>query len=787
MNRPTASRARVTALAVLLVSAGVAGPVRATCPTLYFDSPNVAYPLNSTPNRDIVDQELPYWAVFGLVTQNNSDWDMELYTSDIGSEPSCLSGYLAGSAWNAGYADFVVGDFNHNPLGYYYIGTHCVLGDCSAGLKGIRSWRNGGYILGVDSPAIVQEISPTDFQDQVAAVYDVYLNQNQQYWIRFSHVGDHNPHLFLFRNPAGGTYWTGRSGAVLTLSGCGTYTAPSTGWYGVVIANDNWSSSPNGSFTVGVFTTPNCGCPQVLADGVPVQTPASAESPAFYDIPDYQGLWKAIAVRGASDWDLDVGPWTTAGPNAFCMSSVAAHSAFSTLTDMVVTVDTTYANDTLAVRVNRYSGSGDATVERKSTSGVLRYNDPVQIRNLGPSDLVDGMPLSYYSGYPYEFEVSTYTSDLHLYRYGPPTQAPQYKLRMQGPEVVDGTSFFNTVEGYGALFAVKDHLNSDAYSIRWGGCWEAFDWPDSQVYGLSRGLSWAHLPAAGSHWTAITAVCPTADWDMEEYVHSTGGPWPVCLDSLGATSDGVGLADMLVGDRRYMPSDSAFVRLKQFSTGTQVSPRLQWRPSGIPLIVNAPPISTTTASLSNILELFECDLAGGTTYTISFVPSAGSNLHCLVFGNPGKGTYWAPRSGRLLDLTASSSFTPNKSDTYAIIVVNESLQSASYSIAVTGGVVAVGDPEAAPDRTRITNVSPNPGSGPVTIAYAAAGSAPVTFDVLDAAGRRVALLEHAAGGKGVVAWSGRDQTGRAIPGGLYFLRLAQGGRTIETRKLVRLR
>src|SRR5262249_29726420 len=163
--------------------------------------------------------------------------------------------------------------------------------------------------------------------------------------------------------------------------------------------------------------------------------------------------------------------------------------------------------------------------------------------------------------------------------------------------------------------------------------------------------------------------------------------------------------------------------------------------SGIPLIVNAPPISTTTASLSNILELFECDLAGGTTYTISFVPSAGSNLHCLVFGNPGKGTYWAPRSGRLLHLTAASSFTPTKSDTYAIIVVNESLQSASYSIAVTGGVVAVGDPEAAPDRTRITNVSPNPGSGPVTIAYAAAGSAPVTFDVLDAAGRRVALLE----------------------------------------------
>ena len=77
--------------------------------------------------------------------------------------------------------------------------------------------------------------------------------------------------------------------------------------------------------------------------------------------------------------------------------------------------------------------------------------------------------------------------------------------------------------------------------------------------------------------------------------------------------------------------------------------------------------------------------------------------------------------------------------------------------------------------------SPNPLGGPhgavATLRFALPGKGRVTIDAYDAGGRRVGRLLHkdTAAGPGATTWDGRDDAGRALPRGLYFLRLRFAG------------
>lgn len=96
-------------------------------------------------------------------------------------------------------------------------------------------------------------------------------------------------------------------------------------------------------------------------------------------------------------------------------------------------------------------------------------------------------------------------------------------------------------------------------------------------------------------------------------------------------------------------------------------------------------------------------------------------------------------------------------------------------------------PESAPGPAALwlAPPSPNPSRGPVRVAFTlpTAGSARVT--VHDPAGRAVRTLtegERSAGTHALV-WDGRDDDGRALPAGLYFVRFAAPG-MVQSRKVV---
>ncbi|MBZ0268703.1 right-handed parallel beta-helix repeat-containing protein [bacterium] len=80
---------------------------------------------------------------------------------------------------------------------------------------------------------------------------------------------------------------------------------------------------------------------------------------------------------------------------------------------------------------------------------------------------------------------------------------------------------------------------------------------------------------------------------------------------------------------------------------------------------------------------------------------------------------------------------------------------------------------------------PNPFAGATEIRFSLPHPAFVALSIYDVAGRRVRRLldEARQPGRHVVAWSGRDDAGRMLPGGIYFARL-DAGSFRDTRKLV---
>lgn len=93
-----------------------------------------------------------------------------------------------------------------------------------------------------------------------------------------------------------------------------------------------------------------------------------------------------------------------------------------------------------------------------------------------------------------------------------------------------------------------------------------------------------------------------------------------------------------------------------------------------------------------------------------------------------------------------------------------------------------------PTMTALSAPAPQPFGSSVTIRYDLSRAVEVDLAVYDIGGRRVAELVH--GSRDVdrhrLSWNGRGADGRALPSGVYFLRMEAGGK-VFTRRIVRVR
>ncbi len=78
--------------------------------------------------------------------------------------------------------------------------------------------------------------------------------------------------------------------------------------------------------------------------------------------------------------------------------------------------------------------------------------------------------------------------------------------------------------------------------------------------------------------------------------------------------------------------------------------------------------------------------------------------------------------------------------------------------------------------------------GGVHVRFALAEAANVQLEVYSAKGRRVAVIEtsHRPAGQSLIVWEPRDERGRRVPRGIYFVRLTTNG-IAHTRKLALVR
>lgn len=105
---------------------------------------------------------------------------------------------------------------------------------------------------------------------------------------------------------------------------------------------------------------------------------------------------------------------------------------------------------------------------------------------------------------------------------------------------------------------------------------------------------------------------------------------------------------------------------------------------------------------------------------------------------------------------------------------------------VIGPAIAVGA-QARPE-SHLVQVGPNPGSGPVKIAFALKHAAAIEIDVFDVQGRRVASPGRGVWPPGThtLEWSGRTHSGEAASAGVYLVRYAYPGGQ-DRRVIVRVR
>lgn len=175
---------------------------------------------------------------------------------------------------------------------------------------------------------------------------------------------------------------------------------------------------------------------------------------------------------------------------------------------------------------------------------------------------------------------------------------------------------------------------------------------------------------------------------------------------------------------------------------------------------------------------------------LSAVPAGESSSVTLEYSTAGTSGPWhriaagVPNGGRYQWVVPVAT----SADCYVRYTVSSSrgvaVATTPAAFTILGDDTGVGDESLAGARASLRCL-PNPLSSGAIIEYAVARGGRVRLDVYDVSGRRVASLvdSHASGGAVQTAlWDGRDDRGRDLPSGVYFVRL-EAGRETALRKV----
>jgi hypothetical protein len=777
----TATPSLLFVLTAALLASGGAAPATAQCtwPTL-ISGTVVSLGDGATPQFTM---GVSYWTAIGVRGPAGDDWDLSV-NSSTAAYPACVAGGLASSTYGGSTVDFVIGDFNGggNPHGTYYARSYRYSG---AGTSASVEWDDGTEQLVVNGYPVSRSTGP----DDVLECWDVYLTGGTTYTLSHASIGTATTRTFLFRNPAVGAYWVGRSSAVMEvgMNTSGGYTAPSSGWYAVVVTNETGGTS---TYNVGIGT---CTPPSPLASGSPTNVPGP-DSWSYFD--QSSNYFTAVAVRSDDpnqDWDLTVFGAASGSPHPYCFGNQLASSGFAAgRVDVIIGDFNGGANAPGRYYVQgRAFGSttSPAHVEWDDGPNQLGVDQPSVVRTTGPNDIIECWDVFLTAGQWYTFDFAAEGADLKYMVVRNPGST--FWVNRNSAEVAEFSSseqyLAQTTDWYGVV-VVNDNGAPGAYRLGISTCpQEAYTLPpNNTVYSEYTWKYALQVHPDSAEWFAFGTRSRNAaqDWDLTMYSDFTGGSAATgcAANAIQSSTYGIGWADYVVGYRRYDPP--SFVFAFPYAYGSTTADGLMMWDQADHLVVDGSAISSLVDP-TDIVRVFDVDLVAGATYQVQFTPGGAASLSYSVFGNSSGATFWSARGyGLISDATTTQQFTAPFTGRFAIVVTNESELAGSFLVRVLQGTVAVGDPPAA--RTRLVGLSPNPARGATRIAYELASPGSASFAVYDLAGRRVATLAapSSAAGPGSFEWNGRDEEGRLVGTGVYFLSMVHEGRRVGGARLV---
>ncbi len=657
---PLAAGSLVAGLACLVL-ASVTAPAGAQCGyTALVDRTPVT--VATSPAFYTVDQSRAFWMAVAVKPPSGADWDISVW-QDTYAYPGCVTTLLAGSALGYG-VDFVVGDFNYNPAGTRYVEVNRYSGTGDATLE----WSATDGLLSINEP-----LRTVAFGAPIH-IFDVYLLAGTSYAFTLQRTAPADIHLLLFRNEMGGTCWKRRQDAEWDVTASTTYTAPSTGYYGLVVVKDDWAV---GDARIRVSA---CTTPEALTSG---GAAISGLSENYFSFDQPAGNWTALGVRGSDYWDLEVYRSNPGSPIGTCFSdAITGVSPTSTMAGVVVGDFNVTAPGTYFARA-RYPidwYTGQAIVEWDDGPDELTVNAMLTHGTMSGIDVVRAWDVYLEAGRTYHFTFGPSGADLELLLFRNPG-ASEYWAGRTSAVLATSTDADYTAPASGryGVVIVNDDGGEGAFTLGVGTCAAPIALGGRTPYTTALGENYVQFTQDMNYWTVIgvRGSDPATDWDMVVQSGATAEPFPVCRSPQLAVSDqGPPTVDFVVGDFNHnTPGTYHAWPHTYFGEGSGTGTVLWDWPRGL-LWQNEPSVSFATDQQS-FLRVWDVQLTAGVEYAfVCWASASGSRL--LLFRNPASGTYWAPRSSAEFEVSVpgggtgvQQTYVAPVTDWYGVVVVND--------------------------------------------------------------------------------------------------------------------
>jgi hypothetical protein len=780
-------RRLATALLVLCASAPLAAPAWAQCSYPFLSSGSPVYWSAGTVLYPTIVQSTNYWSAVAVRPDPGTDWDLSIHQTAT-TYPACVTNQLASSTRGGSAVDVVIGDFNHNAFGSYYVRPYVYSGTGNARIE----WDDGSDIFTVNAPRTQRTTGP----NYVIECWDIYLEAGRNYSFSTNILGPANMKLLLYQNPSAAPYWANRNNAYYDIdlpphsSTIGGIVVDTNDWYALVMVNENGEAC---DYQLQIESCHSAPAP--LASTV---TQTAFEPARRYSFVQQEHAFAAVGVRPnetSQYWAIWVGE-QAADVSPQCYQT---HRASSFGADAVAYVVGDFNVGSNAIGTTYYArtyapwgtGVSSGTVEWDDGPERIVVDDPPISDVTGPSDVLRCWDVALQAGYRYRFHFTHGgAANLKLALFDNPGGV--FWAPRSGARIESGTTFFADItrDDWYALVLANDNGAAGDWEIAVERCASPIPIPDGGAH-----LSIANpanppfaIDVANPNWAAmgVRSDAPSQDWNLWLHADRSGNA-PGCLSGEQASSQlPAGLVDVIAGRPNLALGGPSFFphTLPGLVSSNGI---FGWEQGSESIPIGGPPLDHAVV-YDEVVRAWDLSLAAGTTYSIVFEQAENLGANLLLF-QPGallaEGD-WQTRSQAVLATGGIASYTAAVSGPHGLVVVNDQGAVGNVRIGVyEAGGVAV---DAVPTTTRLEGIHPNPVLAGSRIRFALARRADVAFDVVNAAGRRVARLDAGTRepGHASVDWAGTADDGGRLAAGVYFVRMRVDGAAVEDARLVLL-